>query len=427
MAGFLDPETVRAVCKGMPRYSTSLAAKTSSSKKGPKDSTSCSFSSSSTTTTDARGITATAYKLPAAAPATRVDERGLTPAMRQLLESEPPTPPPPPPPPPPVGSRIELCDLVGAEREWNGRRGTVTAKHLSMHPDNKNVRAWVLEIAFDKPIAKTTFFSDHCRPLGPRTEPSGQRARAKIKPNAKCPCGSKKKYKKCCGRGGAKNGLYVDPSGALSSASGAVPLAGEPRPKLRFKVGDKVQAFAGVGEWINGTIIRLWDQGNPYRIELEDGTNVWGPEDVSNFVRPRISSKQLRFRNGDKVLANALGGWKFGTVIRVWDHGNPYRIELDDGTNVWGPEDIDKFVRPIAPGKEMDAAEAARANEAAGDQKNSSLDPTFADVDESKMQAMTAQFALALGVDPSDSPPMATGDVPAPSASFDFVDADPVD
>jgi len=25
--------------------------------------------------------------------------------------------------------------------------------------------------------------------------------------------------------------------------------------------------------------------------------------------------------------------------------GNPYRIRLDDGTEVWGPDDDDKFVR----------------------------------------------------------------------------------
>merc|ERR1712146_277715 len=40
--------------------------------------------------------------------------------------------------------------------------------------------------------------------------------------------------------------------------------------KLRFKVGDLVKA--NVGEWANAKIIATWDDGNPYRIELEDGT-----------------------------------------------------------------------------------------------------------------------------------------------------------
>ena len=56
---------------------------------------------------------------------------------------------------------------------------------------------------------------------------------------------------------------------------------------LRFKVGDKVQAQ--VGGFVDGVIIKLWDFGNPYRIELEDDekTNVWGPKDEDYYVRKR--------------------------------------------------------------------------------------------------------------------------------------------
>jgi len=54
---------------------------------------------------------------------------------------------------------------------------------------------------------------------------------------------------------------------------------------LRFKVGDKVQAQ--VGKWTNGVIIKQWDEGNPYRIRLSDGRNVWGPIDDDKFVRAR--------------------------------------------------------------------------------------------------------------------------------------------
>jgi len=55
--------------------------------------------------------------------------------------------------------------------------------------------------------------------------------------------------------------------------------------ELRFKVGDKVQA--NVGKWVEGIILKQWDEGNPYRIELQDGqkTNVWGPIDQDEFVR----------------------------------------------------------------------------------------------------------------------------------------------
>lgn len=57
--------------------------------------------------------------------------------------------------------------------------------------------------------------------------------------------------------------------------------------ELRFKVGDEVEAIVGKGQWQRGKILRLWDEGNPYRIELADKqkTNVWGPMDDDRFVR----------------------------------------------------------------------------------------------------------------------------------------------
>jgi G3E family GTPase len=56
---------------------------------------------------------------------------------------------------------------------------------------------------------------------------------------------------------------------------------------LRFKVGDAVEARTSAAGFTPGKIIRLWDEGNPYRIELADGkgTNVWGPMDDPAFVR----------------------------------------------------------------------------------------------------------------------------------------------
>ena len=49
--------------------------------------------------------------------------------------------------------------------------------------------------------------------------------------------------------------------------------------QLRFKVGDTVEASVGRGPngYQKGKVIRLWDEGNPYRIELadKDKTNVW--------------------------------------------------------------------------------------------------------------------------------------------------------
>lgn len=53
--------------------------------------------------------------------------------------------------------------------------------------------------------------------------------------------------------------------------------------KLRFNIGDAVEA--NVGTFTKGKIIKHWDNGNPYRIELENGTQVWGPVDDDAYVR----------------------------------------------------------------------------------------------------------------------------------------------
>lgn len=63
--------------------------------------------------------------------------------------------------------------------------------------------------------------------------------------------------------------------------------------ELRFKIGDMVKARVGKNKatdadgYCPGKIIRTWDDGNCYRIELQDGsaTNVWGPIDEDVFVK----------------------------------------------------------------------------------------------------------------------------------------------
>jgi len=57
---------------------------------------------------------------------------------------------------------------------------------------------------------------------------------------------------------------------------------------LRFKVGDSIEARSRVGiPFSKGKIIKVWDEGNPYRIELKDGnkTNMWAPRDTAAFAR----------------------------------------------------------------------------------------------------------------------------------------------
>lgn len=58
--------------------------------------------------------------------------------------------------------------------------------------------------------------------------------------------------------------------------------------ELRFKVGDTV--FANVGDFAEGRVLKCWDQGNPYRVEIQDDerSNVWVPVDNDNYVRSEL-------------------------------------------------------------------------------------------------------------------------------------------
>jgi len=54
---------------------------------------------------------------------------------------------------------------------------------------------------------------------------------------------------------------------------------------LRFPIGTEVEA--NIGFFAPGKIIKQWDEGNAYRIELQDEkkTNIWAPIDIDNYVR----------------------------------------------------------------------------------------------------------------------------------------------
>ena len=58
--------------------------------------------------------------------------------------------------------------------------------------------------------------------------------------------------------------------------------------ELRFNVGDTV--YANIGEFTEGRILRTWDEGNPYRVEIqnEDKSNVWVPIDDDDYVRASL-------------------------------------------------------------------------------------------------------------------------------------------
>lgn len=58
--------------------------------------------------------------------------------------------------------------------------------------------------------------------------------------------------------------------------------------ELRFNVGDTV--YANIGEFAEGRILKTWDKGNPYRVEIQNAekSNVWVPIDNDDFVRASL-------------------------------------------------------------------------------------------------------------------------------------------
>merc|ERR1719271_1029248 len=73
------------------------------------------------------------------------------------------------------------------------------------------------------------------------------------------------------------------------------------------------------------------------------GRDLDKDELLGGFEQCKVT-EELRFQPGDKVEARTRTGGQLGTILRTWDEGNCYRIELCDGrrTNVWGPVDKDE-------------------------------------------------------------------------------------
>ena len=59
-------------------------------------------------------------------------------------------------------------------------------------------------------------------------------------------------------------------------------------------------------------------------------------------------AEDLRFKVGDIVLAN-IGGYAKAKILKCWDKGNPYRVEIqnDEAKNFHVPIDSDKFIRAL--------------------------------------------------------------------------------
>ena len=112
---------------------------------------------------------------------------------------------------------------------------------------------------------------------------------------------------------------------------------------------DRKFVFQGVGMLFSGGFGDVtWKKSEPRESRFVFiGKNLNHEFYREGFLACR-ADQPLRFPVGTMVEAN-VGGFKLGKILKHWDEGNAYRIELQDKsrTHVWAPIDIDNYVRPV--------------------------------------------------------------------------------
>jgi G3E family GTPase len=106
---------------------------------------------------------------------------------------------------------------------------------------------------------------------------------------------------------------------------------------------EKKFLFQGVGMLFTGEFQGKWKKD-----EVRESRMVFIGRNLDiEFLRVGFEAcrvGKLRFEVGAIVEANC-GKFKRGKVLAQWDDGNAYRVKLDDGDEVWAPVDVDGYVR----------------------------------------------------------------------------------
>jgi G3E family GTPase len=116
---------------------------------------------------------------------------------------------------------------------------------------------------------------------------------------------------------------------------------------ISVKGKDEKFVFQGVGAFCEGVFGELWkDHEQRESRFVFIGKNL-DTELLTSGFEACLVTKDLRFNVGDTVLANCEDEFIQGKVVKQWDDGNAYLVELDDGDEVWAPVDIDHYIRAI--------------------------------------------------------------------------------
>jgi hypothetical protein len=119
--------------------------------------------------------------------------------------------------------------------------------------------------------------------------------------------------------------------------------------------------FQGVHMLFGGTFSAEWKDSEPRMNRFVFiGKNLDRDEMKGRFMECLLTD-ELRFSVGSAVKCIVTGGWTKGTVIALWDDGNPYRVLLDNGDEVWAPEDSDRFIRSAVPTSKTSSGKASKS------------------------------------------------------------------
>ncbi|KAG6977058.1 hypothetical protein JG688_00000741 [Phytophthora aleatoria] len=111
---------------------------------------------------------------------------------------------------------------------------------------------------------------------------------------------------------------------------------------------DKKYVFQGVHTLFNGRFADNWAPGEKRETRFVFiGKNLDREALTEGFLACR-ATKDLRFRVGDRVMANTGDeGFQAGSIVQLWEQGNPYAIQLDSGRKMWAPVDEVGLVRAL--------------------------------------------------------------------------------
>jgi hypothetical protein len=105
--------------------------------------------------------------------------------------------------------------------------------------------------------------------------------------------------------------------------------------------------FQGVHMLFGGSFENEWGQDEARQsIFCFIGRDLDRNELVTGFAD--CIASPLRFKIGDRVACSVEEGRLPGVVKAVWDEGNPYRVRLDKGNDVWAPVDEDAYIKAHA-------------------------------------------------------------------------------